>query len=244
MENLEFIENYFKGINDDGQKQLFEKKIVEDESFAEEVAFYISAKGIIQQEVQGEKKQRFREIYNQQKVISIKQPVRNIWKYLAAASVIVAVILVTWFVSGNKNSPQQLADNYIQQNFKTFGVTMGSNTDSVQNGLKLFNSNKLTESLLMFETLAKNNQGNSAAKKYAGIVSLRLNNYDKALEYFTMLEADTSLYSNPGKFYKALTLLKRNKDGDKEAAKLLLQEVRDKNLEGKNEAEEWLEKMN
>ena len=242
MENLEFIENYFKGINDDVQKQQFEKKIMEDASFAEEVAFYISANETIKQQLQEEKKQRFREIYDQQKVISIKQPVRNMWKYMAAASVIVAVILVTWFLSGNKNSSQQLADKYIQQNFQTLGVTMGTQ-DSLQSGLNLFNSKKLAEALTMFETLAKNNPANSDAKKYAGIVSLRLNNYDKALEYFTMLEADTGLYSNPGKFYKAITLLKRNKDGDKEAAKLLLQQVRDENLEGKSEAEEWLEKF-
>jgi tetratricopeptide (TPR) repeat protein len=242
MENLEFIENYFNGINDDAQTQLFEKKIMEDASFAEEVAFYISANETIKQQLQEEKKQRFREIYDQQKVISINQPVRNMWKYMAAAGVIVAVVLITWFVSGNKNSPQQLADKYIQQNFQTLSVTMG-NPDSVQAGLNLFNSKKLTEALSMFESIAKNNPANSDAKRYAGIVSLRMNNYDKALEYFTMLATDTSLYSNPGKFYEAVTLLKRNKDGDKEAAKLLLQEVRDQNLEGKNEAEEWLGKM-
>jgi tetratricopeptide (TPR) repeat protein len=242
MENLEFIENYFNGINDDAQTQLFEKKIMEDASFAEEVAFYISANETIKQQLQEEKKQRFREIYDQQKVISINQPVRNMWKYMAAASVIVAVVLITWFVSGNKNSPQQLADKYIQQNFQTLSITMG-NRDSVQAGLNLFNSKKLTQSLSMFESIAKNNPANSDAKRYAGIVSLRMNNYDKALEYFTMLATDTSLYSNPGKFYEAVTLLKRNKDGDKETAKLLLQQVRDENLEGKSEAEEWLKKF-
>jgi tetratricopeptide (TPR) repeat protein len=242
MENLEFIENYFTGIKDDVQKQQFEKKILEDAAFAEEVAFYISANETITQQLQEEKKRRFREIYDEQKVISIKRPVRNMWRYLAAASVIVAVVLITWFVSGNKNSPQQLADKYIQQNFQALSVTMG-NSDSVQTGLNLFNSNKLAEASSMFETLAKNNPANSDAKKYAGIVSLRLNNYDKAVEYFSMLEADSGLYSNPGKFYKAITLLKRNKDGDKETAKLLLQQVRDQNLEDKSEAEEWLKKF-
>jgi tetratricopeptide (TPR) repeat protein len=117
------------------------------------------------------------------------------------------------------------------------------NADSMQTGLKLFNSDKLTEALSIFETLVKSDPKNSEAKKDAGIVSLRLNNYDKALEYFTMLATDTSLYSNPGKFYEAVTLLKRNKDGDKETAKLLLQQVRDENLEGKSEAEEWLKKL-
>ena len=242
MENLELIENYFKGINNDLQKQQFEKKIMEDASFAEEVAFYISANGVIQQQVQEEKKQRFRELYNEQKVISIKQPVRNMWRYMAAASVFIALVLITWFLTVSKNSTQQLADNYIQQHFQTLSVTMG-NQDSLQNGLNLFNSNKLTEALTIFETLIKNNPKNSEAKKYAGIVSLRLNNYDKALEYFSMLATDTSLYSNPGKFYKAITLLKRNKDGDKEAAKKLLKHVRDENLEGKSEAVELLEKI-
>ena len=243
MENLEFIENYFKGINDDAQRNLFEKKIIEDPSFAEEVAFYISANSVIQQQVQEEKKQRFREIYNKQKVISIKQPVRNAWRYLAAASVLIAVLVVAWLFTANKNLPQQLADNYIQQNFKNLSVTMG-NSDSVQTGLRFLNSGKLTEALGIFETLVKNNSKNSEVKKYAGIVSLRLSNYDKALEYFTMLESNTGLYSNPGKFYKAITLLKRNKDGDKDAAMLLLEQVRDKNLEGKNEAEEWLKELN
>ncbi len=239
MENLEFIENYFRGTNDDAQKKLFEKMIIEDPSFAEEVAFYISANGMMQQQVREEKKQRFREIYNDEKVISIKQPVRNVWRYMAAASVIIAVVLVAWLFTGNRNSPQQLANDYIQQNFKTASVTMG-NADSIQLGLKLFNSDKLTEALAIFETLLKSNPKNSEAKKYAGIISLRLNNYDKALEYFTMLESDTGLYSNPGKFYKAITLLRRNKDGDKDAAKLLLERVRDENLEGRNEAMQWL----
>ena len=242
MENLEFIENYFKGINDGEQKIEFEKKIMEDASFAEEVAFYISTNGLLKQQADEEKKQRFREIYEQQKVIPISQPLRKLWKYMAAASLIIAVILVTWFLWGNKKSPQQLADAYVQQNFQRLPVTMGTH-DSLQTGLDLFNSKKLTEALTLFERLIKNNPSNSDAKKYAGIVSLRLNDYDKALQYFTMLEADTGLYSNPSKFYKAITLLRRNKAGDKDAARLLLLQVRDKNLEGKNEATEWLKKI-
>ncbi len=242
MDNLEFIENYFKGNNDPAQKQDFEKKIMEDASFADDVAFYISANGLLQEQLYEEKKQRFKEMYAQGKVISMKPGVRSLWKYMAAASVIIAVILITWFLSGNKKSPQQLADTYIQQNFTTLPVTMG-NMDSLQKGLKLFNNQQLAEAMMMFEKLASNDPSNDDAKKYAGIVSLRLHNYDKALEYFTKLEAETGLYSNPGKFYKAITLLERNKDDDKAAARLLLENVRDENLEGKNEAVEWLKKF-
>src|SRR5258708_17787263 len=98
MENLEIIDSYFRDINDNVRKQQFEKRIMEDAAFAEDVAFYISANETIKQQLQEEKKQRFREIYGQQKVVSIKHPVRNMWRYMAAASVIVAVILITWFL--------------------------------------------------------------------------------------------------------------------------------------------------
>ncbi len=247
MENIEYIESYFKGISSEDQKHQFEKKILEDSSFAEEVAFYISVNGIIQQQLQQEKKQRFREMYEQQadqqqKVVSIKQPVKYIWRYLAAASVIAAVGLLSWFFFSDKTSTKQLADNYIHQNFQTLSVTMGDQ-DSLQTGIDLYNSDKPTKALAIFETLAKNDPANSNLKKYAGIVSLRLKNYDKAIRYFTMLEADTSLESNFGKFYKAITLLKRNKIGDKKAAKLLLHQVIDNDLEGKSEAVEWLKEF-
>lgn len=242
MENIDYIERYFKGENDDAQKQEFENKILHDPSFAEDVSFYISATGAIQQQLSEEKKQRFKEMYKQQKVISIQQPVKQMWRYMAAASVVIAVSLLSWFYFATTTSPQQLADKYIQQNFTTLGVTMGSQ-DSLQNALSLYNSGKLPDALVIFERLANQDASNDNAKKYAGIVSLRLNNYDKALQYFTMLEEQPSLYSNPGKFYKAITLLKRNKNGDKEAAKNLLQQVADKDLEGKEAAQQWLSKM-
>ncbi len=239
---MEYIESYFKGNNTVEQKLQFENKILNDADFADEVAFYISANGAIRQELHEEKKQRFRDMYESQKVIAMKPNVKSLWKYLAAASVIIAAFLLTMFLSLNSSSPHQLADKYIQQNFKTLNVKMG-NGDSLQTGISLFNSGKLDEALSVFETLVKSDVSNSEAIKYAGIVSLRLNNYDKALKYFSMLEADTALYSNPGKFYQAITLMERNKEGDKIAAKQLLQEVIEKDLEGKNEAEKWLKKF-
>jgi hypothetical protein len=81
-----------------------------------------------------------------------------------------------------------------------------------------------------------------SAKKYAGIVYLRLSNYDKALAYFQDLEKYTSLYANPAIFYHTLTLMKRNQPGDKQTAKQLLQQVVQNNLEGKGNAKQWLDK--
>ena len=220
MENVAYIDDYFNSSPTDEQRQQFEQRINNDILFADEVAFYIAANGAIKEQLLQQKKQRFKEIYQQQKVMPVtKPPVKNIWRYMAAASVVAAVMLLSWFLFGQKPSPQQLADTYIEQNFKTLGVTMGSKQDSLQTGLSLYDEGKFKEALAQFETIVKNDSTNDAAKNYAGIVSLRLNDYDKALYYFKLLAANTSLYSNPGKFYEAVALLKRNNTGDAVAAK-------------------------
>jgi tetratricopeptide (TPR) repeat protein len=237
---LEYIESYFKDVHSDAEKQQFERKIIEDPSFAEDVAFYISANGVIQQELHAEKKKRFRDLLDEQKVIPVRAPVRNLWRYMAAASVIFVVFLLSWFLFVDKTSPQQLADKYVQQNLQTLSVSMGSSQDSLQAGINLFNLKNLTAASTIFETLAKNDPSNRDAEKYAGVVFLRLKDYDKALQYFSMLEADTTLFSNPGKFYKAITLMERNKKDDRQAAKVLLQQVIAEDMEGSSEAAKWM----
>ena len=84
---------------------------------------------------------------------------------------------------------------------------------------------KLQEALGQFESIISRDSTSFQAIKYAGIVSLMMKQYDKALNYFLVLGSDTQLYSNPGKFYAALTLLKRNQPGDKLQGKKLLEEV-------------------
>ncbi len=243
MDNFEYIEDYFKNSPTELQQQQFEQRITDDNGFAEEVAFYISANSVIKNHSQAETKERFREIYQQQKVISITRPHKyTIWKYLAAASVIGIISVITWFLSVDKNSPQQLADQYILQNFKTLGVTMGSQ-DSLQKGLGLYNSGNLNTSLNQFENILATDSTNDIAKKYAGIVSLQLKDYDKAIYYFTSLENQAGLYSNPGKFYHAVTLLARNKTGDEDEAKELLKQVAEKSLDGSEDAAKWLKQM-
>ena len=111
--------------------------------------------------------------------------------------------------------------------------------DSMQVALKLYNEEKLTEALHEFQKIIESNPSNYLAIKNAGIVSLRLQHYDKALEYFKQLESH-KLFSNPALLYQAVTLMKRDHAGDAEAAKKLLQQVIDKDLEGKEEAKEWL----
>ena len=243
MDNLEYIETYFNEEFSPERKKEFEQKITGDPVFAEEVAFYLSSKEAAIAELTKER-ERFKEIYTQQgSHAGRKQPagVRKLWPRIAAVAAILAGIILGWNVWLKPASPKVLADKYMLENFQTMPITMGNKEDSLQAGLQLYNEGRLNEALKHFESIALNDTSLFEAKKYAGIVSLRLGQYDKAINYFSQIE-NIQRYANPGKFYHALTLMKRNRPDDTETAKQLLQQVVKNDLEGKEDAEKWLRK--
>jgi len=148
---------------------------------------------------------------------------------------------VWYFFFVSSASPQQMAQKYIDEKFKTLPVKMSTEKDSIQEGLRLYNEGQYGASLKQFEAILQRDTGNYSIQNFLGIIYLRLDNYDKALQYFKQFENDT-LYSNPSQFNQALTLLKRNLPGDKQKARELLQQVRDNDLYGKEFAEKWLDK--
>jgi len=242
--NPEYIDAYFNDELAPEDARQFEQKIIEDRNFAEEVAFYLSVKQALKEEMIREKKKWFRQLADQ----NAPQPkdheaghLRKIWLYrVAAAAAIIGVIFFAGYVFLAKpDSPLQMADKYIGVELQTLPVTMGIEKDSIQDGLSLYNENKLDPSLKLFENIIGRDSSNISAKKYAGIVYLRLGNYDKALTYFQQLEKMT-LPSNPATFYHALTLMKRNQPGDKQQARQLLQRIIDNDLAVKEIARQWL----
>lgn len=241
MDNLDYIEDYFKSKPTPGQSRQFGERIEADPAFAEEVVFYLSALQVCGEQAQTEQKQRFRKIYGENRFPGRQRPVRKLIYYLAAAAAIAGIIFgISVFMT--PASTQKLADQYIGSHLQTLGVQMSDREDSLQSGLLLFNEGKLQEALLQFEKIIQSDTSNFTAKKYAGIVSLRLKEYDKSLAYFKDLGTYSTLYANPARFFQALTLMERNQSGDRQQAKQLLQEVVQQDLEGKEVAEDWLKK--
>lgn len=241
MESLEFIDNYIKGELSGDELARFEKRILEDPAFAEELAFYISAMQSAKELSSEDSKKRFLEIYRQESAVTHTPKIRRLWPYLAAAVIVGVVAGLFIFIKPSSN-PQKLADAYIQKNFQPLPVTMSSRADSIQTGLRLYNEGRFSESLKQFENIIQSDTGRYDAETYAGIVCLRMGKYDQAIDWFDKLENNTHLYINYGKFYHALTLLKRGQKNDNVLAKQLLQQVVDQGLEGKEEAAKWLEK--
>jgi tetratricopeptide (TPR) repeat protein len=244
MENsMEYIEGYFRKEMSAEEITKFEQLILEDPIFAEEVAFYLGARQTAQEEGAAERKERFREIYQQHKALA-PAPVRSMgrWSWTIAAAAVVAVLFSGWYLYQQQGNPGRLANRYVEQHWQTLGVSMSSREDSIQTGLRLYNEGKWQEALRQFEGIIKSGDTGSEVKKYAGIVAFRLKDYDKALVYFSELSS-YKLYANPGLFYQAVTLLERNRSGDPENAKQLLQQVVQNDLEEKETAREWLRKL-
>lgn len=241
-DNLSYIENYFNKSLTTDEAREFEERIEAEPAFAEEVAFYLSAKETAKQEAITEKKKRFRELYaaaEPAKVVEMPKSRRNSFRMLAVAASIIAVIILGVVFFNPSPSAGKLADQYINSNLVELPPSM-STQDSLEMGKDLFNKKDYTGALGIFESLLARDNTQTRAKEYAGIVSLHLKHYDKALAYFTELE-NTQLEMNPGKFYHALTLMKRNQQGDKDRAKELLQQVVNQSLSRSDVAKSWLE---
>lgn len=140
----------------------------------------------------------------------------------------------------NSPSPQQLASNYVEQNLHTLSITMNGRQDSLQLGIAAFNRKDYAVAEKIFRSLANQNTLAPEAIKNLGILYLVTGKYDKALLEFDSLSAYKNLYANPGPFYKAITLMKRAKGRDQEEAQVILQEIREKQLPGNKEAEQWM----
>ncbi|MBS1604021.1 MAG: hypothetical protein JST42_15240 [Bacteroidetes bacterium] len=257
MDSLEYIDDYFKGLFTADQKKEFEQRILSDPSFAEELAFYLNTRALLKDDLDEGRKARFKELYLQNKAMEIGgsgergdlqrgepsvrkiSPVRKLWPYPAAAAVLIAAVAV-WLVFSAGSSSDRLAGQYIHDQLKNLPVRMSSVQDSLQKAIALYNEDRLPEAQAQFERLLERDSARAQARIYSGIVCLRLEEYDKALNYFRQLEADTTLYNNPALFYESLTLMKRNHPGDSQKARQLLQLVVDRDLDKKEDAQRLL----
>ena len=245
-EHLEYIDSYFNKELSDEERRQFDQRVEQDPAFAEEVAFYLNTFQSIQAQATAERKQRFRGIYEESKSAPRSVPlVRKLWPYVASAAAILIVVMGIYLFQ-SPATVQDYADTYITENFQKLSVTMDPEMDSVKAGIQYFNDKKLDTAQIYFETILQRNTTSTRdsalfeVMEFAGITSLMLKQYDKAIDYFSRMEKISGLYANNGMFYHAIALIERKQPGDIEEAKKLLQTVAEKNLAGKEEAEKWL----
>jgi tetratricopeptide (TPR) repeat protein len=162
------------------------------------------------------------------------------WGAAIAASLAFVVVMLTFFP---KSTPRRLAENYIDSNLTTLSTTMSGDADRLAEGINAFNKKDYATAENVFLSLSRSEDLAAETTKYLGIIYLHTGDYEKAIEQFNKLISYTSLYVNPGKFYLAVTLMKRSGPGDQERARELLQEVVEGELPGSSEARNWLRQL-
>jgi len=255
---LEYIESYFQQTLNPEERKLFEARCEQDEAFAQEVAFYVTTRQALREELVAQKQVQWKEEKNAEEekhteeeksieeelpsLARAKRSVLRTWGAYAAAACLVLAASVYLFEA--TSSPRKLAGVYIEKNYSQISQEMGNDLkDSMTLGISAYNDKEYDKALQMFTGIEQRDPNDSYAKEYAGLAYLQQKNYNQALQQFDALANMKGLHSNPGDFLKAVALLERNNPGDKEEARKLLQEVKDKNEDGSKEAEEWLKKF-
>ena len=168
---------------------------------------------------------------------------KKLLRVAMSAAAVLALVLAAYFAFiYTEVSSTQLANRYVKKELMHLSLTMDGAKDSLQQGIAAYNDKNYTKAIQLFESVYKAHPDNSDALKYMGMVYLVTDEHNKAFQLFTELAAKKELFSNPGLFLKAVTLLQRNLPGDEEQARQLLQQVIDEKAEGSKEAERWLKK--
>jgi len=243
METIEYIDSYFQQTMDARERAVFEKKCEEDEAFAQEVAFYVLTRGSLREELLHQKQSAWRtkKIDDLFFIPTLKKSFTSRWIMYAAAACLVLAISAYFFETNP--SPKKLAENYIKTNYSNLSLTMDASRDSLQSGIAAYNNKEYDKALRLFKSIEKSDQSNSDAKKYAGLAYVQKDEYDSALKQFDELARTKGLFSNPGDFLKAVTLMIANAPGDKEEAKKLLQKVVNEKEDGSKDASILLQKF-
>jgi len=249
--NIEQFENYLSGDMAPEEKLRFEASLEEDRELYDlfhvyktiDAEMYNTAKYSTGEAALKNTLQKFNAVYfkSEAPVVQMKSGKKSSRMAMAAAAGVV-LILTAYFYFFQTTDLRQWANLYIKEDLSHLSITMDGAKDSLQQGIAAYNDKAYTRSVQLFEAVYKAHPGNSDALKYAGITYLVTKEYNKALQCFNELAAKKELFSNPGMFLKAVTLLQRNQPGDKEQATQLLQQVVNEKADGSKEAERWLRK--
>jgi tetratricopeptide (TPR) repeat protein len=248
----EQADDYLYGRMTEEERIAFESALAENKEQSAEFELYRSVESTMQTqkgEAGGDEKLKLslselNEIYfSGKEKARYRIMSRRVFGWTAAAALILVVAGVYLITTRRAQGPHQLADDYIQNKLTVLGQSMSGSRDLLQEGIAAYNNKDFKKALALFDSVAHIAPDNSDAKKYIGLAFLQTKNYDSAITYFDDLAAQKGLYSNPGLFLKAITLLHRNRESDITLARQVLDQVVTQKTEGFEEAAEWLKRF-
>lgn len=226
--DLNLIDDYFQHKLTDAEKENVEKRILLDEEFAEDVAFYSHTKAILRENILAEK---HKEWTNQ---LPEKGKTINFTRFGLGIAASILIFMGIWFFGQNDTkNDTNLASNFVSSELATLPLKMDAAEDSLELGKKYYNEKDYKNAIAVFENLSKKQL---KAKEFLGLSYLQSKDYDKSIEIFKAQAQNPDLLNNKGKFYLALAYAQK---GDLKTAEQIFKEIRKNNLVGKTIIEDW-----
>lgn len=210
--NLEIINEYLSGELDEKQKGEVEMQIANNEAFAKEFTMILLAKKAAKEEAATIRKAEFESLRTKMASKPVGGPIgffpnNNMVKIAMAASL--ALIIGFFWIFNQTETPQNLANNYIETKLNKLPVMMSAADDSLTKAINFYNKKEYTQAKPIFEKLSKNEP---KAMEYLGLTNLQLEQYDEAIAIFKALSTNKT-YTSRAKLLWALSLIKK---GDKQ----------------------------
>lgn len=215
----ERIERYLESTLTASEKQDFERALHTNPSLSDDLAFYIKAKLALQESELSRKHQEWSSLESAGK----KGMVEPNWLMIAAMLILVLGLLL--FFNPFRQSPEDRARRYVSEDLKILPLQLSSTTDTLQLALARYNQGNYDDAIRMAVLVLQKNQSDAEALEVIGLASLQKKDYEKALYYFHRISIQKTLYSNPGRFYEALTYLNRDAKSDQARAIELLRDI-------------------
>lgn len=232
--NLEIIDEYLAGSLSDTEKAEVDMQILNDKAFAKDFAMTLLAKKAAKEEADIQRKKNFESLKSGMDLEKNDNIFTKKYAKVWAAAASIALMVGFFAIFNNEPNQEEIANNYIESKLNVLPVLMGTDADSLQKAIELYNKKSFTEAANIFEKLANRDAKNL---EYYGLTALQLEQYDKAATIFEKLSAKEE-YKSRAKLLKALSLIKK---GDKAKSMEIIKAINKKDLS--LEDKEFIEDM-
>ena len=225
------IEKYLKGLLSDKEKLSFEERLKTDTKFSREFSLekqlynslneeswssvdkddpeLATYKEALEQERYQKLKETLTEIHSE--VDRDPKKIRNLWFYLAAASVLILIGSQLFFNQSLSN--QELYDKYVGLD-ELPSFTVRDSDDEIQQqlskGEQAFDTGNFQEALPIFESALENQKNNRLLYIYLGLTQTELKLYNEAEITFNNLKETNGQNADIALWYQSLLYLEQD----------------------------------
>ncbi|WP_350291579.1 tetratricopeptide repeat protein [uncultured Croceitalea sp.] len=219
-EFFDLIEAYLDNKLNPNDKDDFERKMVVDAKFREEVEKHRLLHEVFTDTDSLEFRKKLIKIESGVQETLSKKEKYSFFNWKIAATVLIMVSLTSLFIFQNFEKDQTLFEKYFTL-YPVEDVVRSSQESNVKKAMEEYSSGNYSSAVLEFEKLVTEMPNSYELKVYLGNSYLKNGDSDKALGEFRSL-VNTSNYAEIAKWYMALSYLKTN-ENDKSIS--LLKEI-------------------